>query len=365
MNSSDDFDHSATNLPADSWCLTRCPDLAGETLERQSAPNYILRQRTIPMTTASAPSSLMAQGFSRLVTVEDPFHADELMSERSDQLCAELESGNLVVLPRSPIVIPDEHRSLLLAWKQASSPYHKNIAYRPLEDRLTGLEASEQGEAGQLRRILRAYSQRAAEFLSAFLPPYAGNWKLDYVSYRPIEEKARPARLHARNDLVHFDSFPTRPTNGARILRFFTNINPQDSRVWVTSQTFEALGPRFAAAAVAGASSPFGAFARGLRHIARVLHLPGSFRPPYDELMHCCHNLMKEDESFQKNTPKQRWEFAPNSSWIAFTDCVSHAVLSGQFALEQTFLIPQNALVSPHRSPLAILEKFAGRPLTF
>ncbi|MGB7465899.1 MAG: Kdo hydroxylase family protein, partial [Candidatus Acidiferrum sp.] len=66
-----------------------------------------------------------------------------------------------------------------------------------------------------------------------------------------------------------------------------------------------------------------------------------------------------------KNTPKQRWEFAPNSSWIAFTDCVSHAVLSGQFALEQTFLIPQGALVSPHRSPLAILEKFAGRPLTF
>ena len=143
------------------------------------------------MTAASAPSSLMAQGFSRLVTVEDPFHADELMSERSHQLCAELESGNLVVLPRSPIVIPDEHRSLLLAWKQASSPYHKNIAYRPLEDRLTGLEASEQGEAGQLRRILRAYSQRAAEFLSAFLPPYAGTWKLDYVSYRPIEEKAR------------------------------------------------------------------------------------------------------------------------------------------------------------------------------
>ena len=130
------------------------------------------------MTAASAPSSLMAQGFSRLVTVEDPFHADELMSERSHQLCAELESGNLVVLPRSPIVIPDEHRSLLLAWKQASSPYHKNIAYRPLEDRLTGLEASEQGEAGQLRRILRAYSQRAAEFLSAFLhlTPEIGNW---------------------------------------------------------------------------------------------------------------------------------------------------------------------------------------------
>ncbi|MGH9466884.1 MAG: Kdo hydroxylase family protein [Terriglobales bacterium] len=39
-------------------------------------------------------------------------------------------------------------------------------------------------------------------------------------------DRGRPARLcraakvHARNDLMHVDSFPTRPSRGRRILRF-------------------------------------------------------------------------------------------------------------------------------------------------
>ena len=315
------------------------------------------------MNVASALSSA-APGFSRVVMVEEPSRASDPSVGGANELCAELEGGNIVVLPRSPILFPDQDRDLLLGRKQASSPYHKNIAYRPMEDRITGVSGSGEAASQQVRRILHDYSRRVTEFLSNLLSPYAGNWKLDYASYRPVEEKARPARLHARNDLLHFDSFPTRPTNGSRILRFFTNINPTQSRVWVTSQTYEAFGPRFALAAGLGDSSARQAFIGRMRSFAGALGLPVSGRPPYDEFMHRCHNLMKEDASFQENAPKQRWEFAPNSSWIVFTDCVSHAVLAGQYALEQTFLIPQQALVAPKRSPLAVLERIAGRRLT-
>jgi hypothetical protein len=42
---------------------------------------------------------------------------------------------------------------------------------------------------------------------------------------------------------------------------------------------------------------------------------------------------------------------------------VPHAVLSGQYALEQTFIIPVRALVTPEKSPIRVLEKMAGRPL--
>jgi hypothetical protein len=42
---------------------------------------------------------------------------------------------------------------------------------------------------------------------------------------------------------------------------------------------------------------------------------------------------------------------------------VPHAVLSGQFALEQTFIIPLSALVTPDKAPIRILEKIAGAPL--
>lgn len=311
----------------------------------------------------TAPQQAQGAGFSHLITLQDPTWSGDWSDARARQICRELEVGDIVFFPSSPIVISAEDRELLLGRKQSSSAYHKNIAYRPMEDRVTGLDASEQAEAAELRRILRDYSQRSVEFLTRFLIPYAGKWKLDYASFRPVEEEGRPARLHARNDLLHFDSFPTRPTNGGRILRFFTNINPQQNRVWLTSQTFEAFGPRFAK--TTGLLPSFrNPLFRSLRSMARTLHIPGVNRPPYDELMHRCHNAMKEDATFQETTPKHRWEFPPNSSWMVFTDCVSHAVLSGQYALEQTFLIPQLALVEAKRSPLAILENLAGNSLT-
>jgi len=315
------------------------------------------------MTAASASEIASAPGFSRLVTVDEPVSRQLWSQDRAREACRNLEAGHIVFLPVSPIEIPGEDRELLLGRKQSSSAYHKNIAYRPLEDRITGLDSSEAQEAEQLRRILSSYSQRSIEFLRTFLAPYAEKWKLEFASFRPIEEKGRPARLHARNDLLHFDSFPTRPTNGSRILRFFTNINPLQNRVWLTSQTFESFGPRMVkeGGLTAQLQNPL---LRGVNSLARALHLRKSNSSPYDDLMHRCHNTMKEDTKFQETTPKQRWEFPPNSSWMVYTDCVSHAVLSGQYALEQTLLIPQSALVDPQRSPLAILESVTGRRLT-
>jgi hypothetical protein len=312
------------------------------------------------MATASAPRRIHQTGVSHLISVSSP--SPHWGNDQAREICRQLELGNIVFFPDSPISLPVQDCELLLGRKQTSSAYHKNIAYRPGEDRVTGLDATEQGEAAELRRILRRYSQSVAEFLSRFVIPYAGQWKLDYASFRPVEEKGRAARLHARNDLLHFDSFPTRPTNGARILRFFTNINPAHSRVWLTSQTFESFGPQFARKA--GLLDSFrNPLLRGLRGMARTLHLPGS-GPPYDQLMHRIHNAMKEDSRFQETTPKHRWEFPPRSSWMVFTDCVSHAVLSGQYALEQTFFIPRSAWEDPQRSPLAILETLAGTSLT-
>jgi hypothetical protein len=315
------------------------------------------------MSAASATELAATSGFSRLVTVEAENRAEEWPKERAREVCRELEVGHIVFLPRSPIEVDTEERELLLGRKQSSSAYHKNIAYRPLEDRVTGLDRRELHEAEELRRILREYSRRSVEFLTKFLSPYAGKWKLEFASFRPLEERGRPARLHARNDLLHFDSFPTRPTNGSRILRFFTNINPTQNRVWLTSQTFEAFGPQMVKAGgmLSASRNPL---TRALHSLARTLHIRSRSRSLYDDLMHRCHNTMKEDANFQENTPKSRWEFPPNSSWMVFTDCVSHAVLSGQYALEQTFLVPPSALVEPQRSPLAILEKLSGRTLT-
>jgi 3-deoxy-D-manno-oct-2-ulosonic acid (Kdo) hydroxylase len=315
------------------------------------------------MNSVPASERTASPGLSRLVTIDGPRAPRDWPEARASEVCRDLESGHIVFLPRSPIEIPIADRELLLDRKQSSSAYHKNIAYRPLEDRVTGLDRTEAREGEKLRAVLAEYSKRSVEFLRIFLAPYADRWQLEFASFRPIEEKGRSARLHARNDLLHFDSFPTRPTNGGRILRFFTNINPTESRVWLTSQTFEAFGPLMVKAGGL-TSSLHNPLVRGMHSLARAVRLRAAKRSPYDDLMHRCHNAMKEDANFQENTPKNRWEFPPNSSWMVFTDCVSHAVLSGQYALEQTLLIPLSALVEPERSPLRILESLAGRRLT-
>jgi hypothetical protein len=53
------------------------------------------------------------------------------------------------------------------------------------------------------------------------------------------------------------------------------------------------------------------------------------------------HNFMKDTPSFQ-NSPEglEQFRFKPFSAWSVFTDMVSHACVSGRFALVSTFLVP-------------------------
>ena len=61
---------------------------------------------------------------------------------------------------------------------------------------------------------------------------------------------------------------------------------------------------------------------------------------------------------------KSRVEFPAGSTWMVFTDMVSHAVLKGRYALEQTFLVARDSLVLPDKAPIAILERIARAPMS-
>ena len=103
------------------------------------------------------------------------------------------------------------------------------------------------------------------------------------------------------------------------------------------------------------------------RRLAR--HAPAAAAPllrrsPYDGFMLRFHDHLKADARFQATTPLQTWEFPPGSSWIVFTDCLPHAARSGQFALEQTFIVPRALLVQPEKAPVSILERLCGTSLT-
>ena len=85
--------------------------------------------------------------------------------EAARALCADLETGNIVYSTRTPIEF-SEHR-LKCCWgaNKPSASVHKNIAYRPVEDRVTGLDKSGRGTAVEcLRAISQDYSRGRRNF---------------------------------------------------------------------------------------------------------------------------------------------------------------------------------------------------------
>src|ERR1700760_2703235 len=157
----------------------------------------------------------------------------------------DLETGNIVSFPHTPFEFPNDAREFLRALSFAGGAVHKNIAYRTQSDRVTGIDARSD-RAEQLHRVMREYSRNVVRFVSALLPRYAPYWKLDYASFRPVEEDGRDLPLNKRNDLIHTDAFPSRPTNGDLILRIFTNIHPSKTRNWITTDPFPVIAARYA-----------------------------------------------------------------------------------------------------------------------
>ncbi|MBO0697449.1 MAG: Kdo hydroxylase family protein [Zavarzinella sp.] len=295
----------------------------------------------------------------------DPDRARDL----ARQYCERLEAGDILFFPACPFPFPEPNRQALLAHRQSGLKYHKNVSYQPLTGVVRGMSAAEGAEVEELRRILSEYSDAVVGFVDTFLAPYAGRYKLDFASYRPVEEEGRPMSLHKRNDLLHVDAFPNRPTAGGRILRVFTNLNPTKTRDWIVTDGFDRLAEQYAQQAglpkyARQARSPVSRMLRRLaaapfRAVGKLKGMPTA----YDRFMQRFHNFLKENAAFQRDCPKEAIEFPPGSTWLVYTDYVPHAVLRGQFALEQTFIVHPEGLVKPELAPIRILERLGGTRL--
>jgi hypothetical protein len=70
---------------------------------------------------------------------------------------------------------------------------------------------------------------------------------------------------------------------------------------------------------------------------------------------------MKDSEAFKADPEGyEEIRFPPGSAWMVFTDGVSHACLSGQFALVTTLLIRRAALQYPQFAPYDLLAAHAA-----
>jgi hypothetical protein len=294
------------------------------------------------------------------VRFDDPGYADTLYEH--------LERGDILLLysEDTPYLPAPEDQAFLRAqpWQTGSSS-HKNIAYKPHLKVTTGLaENTDPADSERLHRVLSSYSEGALSFLGRLVPRYGSAWTVDYATLRGMEEAGRDLPTKRRNDLMHVDAFPTRPTHGGRILRAFTNINQTRPRVWACAEPFADLAARYAGeAGLDRVSGPGLAARRAVAAMARLVGVKAPDRSAYDEFMLNFHDFLKQNEGFQQTDWENVHEFPPGSTWVSFTDGVAHKVISGQYAIEQTCIVPLSAMLHPEWAPVRILETFAGRPL--
>jgi hypothetical protein len=278
-----------------------------------------------------------------------------------DKLAPALETGNILFWPETPFVMSSQDREALLSIRSVPGAHHKNIAFKPDTQRVSGLAHLEPHAQEAVGRVLKSYTAWAVQFVAELMPSYARGWHIDYSSFRPVEEENRDLPWKKRNDLIHTDAFPSRPTHGGLILRLFTNVNPAQERVWVAGPPFAVLAkeyavlaglPGFAAQTHSSLRKIWGSVLRA----ARTIGIPTVDRSAYDRFMLAFHDYLKANSSFQKDCPKYRLSFPPGSTWMAFTDIVPHSVLSGQYALEQTFIISPLSLSAREHAPISIIE---------
>jgi len=272
--------------------------------------------------------------------------------EEAVRLLDTLESGDVLFLPDLRFSVDDREHSLFTPAILGSS---KNTSYDPASGRLGGTTANG-AERDALRAFVDRFSSAAATLVGRLLPSYGTQLARGRASFRPAEIAGRATSWRKDDTRLHVDSFPATPSNGRRILRLFTNVNPAGrARAWRIGGDFEALAARFAGRL----RLPF----PGSGIALAALGITKTPRSAYDALMLQLHDLMKQDEEFQSAPPQSAFEFPAGSTWVAFTDQVSHAALSGQYQLEQTFLLPVDAMTRPGGSPLRVLERLKGRRL--
>ncbi len=274
-----------------------------------------------------------------------------LKEEEQQSALISLEAGKVLLCPQLCFQLLPKEQVLFIPCNLDT----KNISFDASTNSIKGIQGN-QKHGMQLKPILARFSQQARIFMNSLFPLYASMLIVGRTSYRPVQIKNRKSSAYKDDSRLHIDAFHANPNQGKRILRLFCNINPYgQDRVWRLGEAFPDVANRF----LPKISKP-------IPGIAKFLHWVGltkGIRSHYDHIMLEIHNRMKLDMNYQKQVKYTEVCFPSGASWIVSTDSVSHAAMSGQYVLEQTFLLPVTAMQNPVAAPLRILENLLGSSL--
>ncbi len=272
-------------------------------------------------------------------------------SDRETALRA-LESGNVLYFPQLRFPVDDAERALL---SPAVAANRKNVSFDAARGRLRGSSAGD-AELQLLQGMMQRFAGSTETLLHNFLPRYQDGLQPGRTSFRPAEIAGRQTSWRKDDTRLHVDSFPSSPVRGKRILRVFSNINPHgQGRTWRLGESFENVARRYLP------SLPPPVW--GVSPLLELLGITKGRRSAYDHFMLQLHDRMKLDADYQAAAEQIVFEFHAGSTWMVFTDQVPHAAMQGQYALEQTFYLPDTCMQDASRAPLQILQRLSGRVL--
>jgi hypothetical protein len=317
--------------------------------------------QTIPRASSASPG---ARTRSSVVAAVD---AAEIDASLAEEISGALEANHIVYFPRSPIPLPDAQTLQQMRAELPSGLRLKNVSYHPGSRRLSGLQA-DAVTSKRTAQVLREHLDAVTAFLQRIMPHLCVGWTVGKTSFRPIQERGRNLSAHASNELVHIDAGAYGATNGDRILRFFVNVNEHEDRVWASKGPIQDVLDRHGIEA--GLFDKHGrlqvridkgfadhALSTAVRALSLINPLASALdSSPYDRAMRRLHNYMKDSDAFKSDQRGyEEIRFPPGCAWMVFTDGVSHASLSGQFALVTTIVLRSEALRHPHLSPYNLL----------
>lgn len=264
-----------------------------------------------------------------------------------------LEAGQILFLPHYGFPVLDSYQPLF-----SSTVLHKgskNVGYSPATGKLYGAASTGQSLL-LLEEMMRRFANFAQKTLTRLLPIYRTGLVRARASFHPNEIETGSRSWRKDDTRLHIDAFPASPIQGNRILRLFCNVNPAgQTHLWRIGEPFEQTAGRF----LPSIKPPFPFSSAALM----LTSTTKSRRTFYDHIMLRLQDRMKRDQRYQAETEQVKVEFPTGSTWLAFTDQVSHAAMRGQYQLEQTFLLDISRLHDPSTAPLHVLEKLAGRKL--
>jgi 3-deoxy-D-manno-oct-2-ulosonic acid (Kdo) hydroxylase len=264
-----------------------------------------------------------------------------------------IEDGKVLSFSQLPFVLTEQEQQFLHArWADVEA---KNISVRWPSGQLRGAVGND-AEKVALHAMITRYADQAEAFALRLFPHYKGKLKRGNSSFRPVQIAGRATSWRQDDSRLHVDAFPSNPTQGTRLLRVFSNLNPAgEPRKWRVGEPFEAHAQRY----LPKLNRPL----PGSAWLQHKLHITKKRRTEYDHLMLQLHDRAKSDAQFQLTSPQLRVDFAPGTTWVVYSDQVLHAVLSGQHMMEQTFYVNVEDLKFPEKSPLRTLERLTGRAL--